>query len=162
MSREALIISTIASSLEWDETRPRQVDRVAAIGMANDPLGAFILHAMAGDMKAATDAVSIVSRAIRPHCRNISAARVAAAVLADLIDQRCKPCGGRGVVYSSGVPSTCKSCQGSKLADTRKIKRKVGGKAIPDDLYSKTYIHFSNSLNNISFKARLSLQGVDD
>lgn len=154
MSRETLIRSTVTHSLAWDENSERPIDRLTAIAYANDMLGSLIVRAFAGDEQAYFHAATQVSMKIRRKCVNISAIRVASAVLTDILDQRCGTCHGRGQMEIGKVVHVCPTCNGSKLRDTRYSPRKVGGKQIPDDLYRLTYEQFSEALSRTVGRAQ--------
>ena len=151
MGKEALIKSTIASSLGWDENDEKPVDRLTAIGMAHNPLGSLILRAYGDDRDAYFEAYCIVGRLVRVRADKvrISANRAASAVLADIIDQRCHTCQGRGQIRNKESVHICPTCNGSALRDTRIIRRKVGGKDIPDGLYSEIFRIYADAVVNL-------------
>lgn len=149
MGKESLIVATVASSLSWEETSERAVDRITALAWAQDALGSLVLRAMANDALAYQAAISMVAKAIRRDCVGISASRVAATVLAGFLDQRCRSCGGRGVVYSDKLARTCQHCLGTRLQDTRRSKAKVGGRTIPDAIFAKAYGLYADSLATV-------------
>ena len=157
-SRESLVVSVVSGSLAWDDNQEKAVDRVTAIGLAHDQIGALVIRSMANDEASRIELVRLVSCRIRSKCINISASRVAASVLADVIDTACETCGGMGTMQvENGVVKVCHSCNGSKLRDTRRNPRKVGGKRIPDELYSKTYAIYSDGIDRMMHKVKFLL-----
>jgi hypothetical protein len=151
MSRESLIKATQAHSLQMDDNHEKAVDRVIAMAYAKDILGSLIIRAMAHDLDAYYEAYTIAANRIRSKTQRfgISANKVAAAILSDMIDQRCKKCGGRGTIEHDQVTKTCLACNGTKIRDTRRNPIKIGGKAIPDEIYAYTYRIYSESYGKV-------------
>ena len=149
MSRETLIKATHATSLEMDDNQERAVDRIIAIAYSKDPLGSLILRAMAHDKDAYFQASSVVAAKIRKICKGLSASRVASAVLADFIDNKCPTCSGRKAIEINKVVYSCVTCNGSGLKNTRKFKRMVGGKTIPDEVYKLAQLYYSGAYNRV-------------
>ena len=102
MGKEAMIKSTVASSLEWDENAERAVDRVTAIALAarRNELGSAMLRVEALDDATLRKAVLLVARRLNHQFRIARdfAERMAVAAVQEYMQPGSVTCGGTGSV----------------------------------------------------------------
>lgn len=162
MGREQLVKSTMASSLAWDDTNERAVDRVTAIGMAakKNEIGAAMLRVEALDESALRRVILLSIRNLN-HKHRISrgmAERISLAVLREHLQQSCSCCGGIGEIKVSDVVSICPEClnTGRRRYTDSDRKLMVGGKC-SEHAYDAALTYIRDSLSAIVSSAGMRL-----
>jgi hypothetical protein len=125
--RQRLASDISAGRLTHNPLVETGADRIGALGRS-DPLGAALWRILADhDRTAVKDAVSMMARRLKhaPKGRDV-AHQLCWVVLQEWLDDKCKKCKGRGLVYNAeGVADACTVCEGTRLrrySDTERAR----------------------------------------